>query len=77
MIDLSKVAKTTLAGIGALFRQSSRSTLYFDDVPEVPDGTRDALMWRIEQGHFRPAAAPPIQKIPLMTEEDIWPKWRG
>jgi hypothetical protein len=75
MIDLSKVAKTTLAGIGAVFRQWSKDTLLYDDAPEVPEGVRDAFMSRLAQGHFQPDV-PAKRRLDLMTRYDFETRFR-
>jgi hypothetical protein len=77
MIDLLKIPKALGEAIaGLLDRDARRTSPFIDDLPPVPDGTRDAFMWRVSQGHIRPDV-PKRTKLETLGA-DYWTetKWR-
>jgi hypothetical protein len=47
-----KTALEYLAGL--LGREAAATGRFVDDLPPVPDGVRDAFMWRLANGTYQP-----------------------
>jgi hypothetical protein len=52
-VSIKDAVKTTLAGLGALFRRPAASP-FADGLEPVPDHVADALMYRLLRGEFQP-----------------------
>jgi hypothetical protein len=77
-MDLTKVAKTTLGAIGALFKRGQPASHYAqDDWPEIPAPYKggDELRYRIATGMIQPDV-PKRHKLETRGPEAMEVKWR-
>jgi len=69
MINVLDIPKNTLAGLVSLFRRGNPESKHAgDDWPEITDGVRDQLAYRIAQGYVR-QKAPQTYRVEHLDHE--------